>query len=264
MMSITHALFALALSVVLVLDIPLAIIGGIIPDIDYLVGMEHRAFLHSFLFIGLILAVFVGRSPKKTISFTIGYLTHLVLDVITPQGIMLLYPWQKFFTLNLVGSYDPTMNLFLLLLSLLVLWNRDEIREMLKKINPNNIRIGTFVLLLFPLLLSIPITLLSPYLCESTSIGVLLSLPDEYDEQCVNVRGSVCSSIREYTSNSGNDYQIFDLCDDNDQILVWKTKSLRPQNFVEGDCLVITGLFTNNYLNSSGYELYKIKNVEFC
>ncbi len=262
-MTITHVVFSLALSAVLILNTPFTVLGAIIPDMDYLVRIEHRTFMHSFLFIIIILLIFYRRSPRKTISFTIGFLSHLMLDVITPNGIMVFYPLQEFFTLGITNSYNSVHNLLIILLSLLILWNKHDFQEMLRGVGSKKVRICTFLFLTSPIILSIPVTLMSPYLCEKTTISTLIKLPKDYEEKCVTIKGNVCSEIREYTANSGNTYQIFDLCN-NSKIKIWKMNTVEEKEFEKNDCLIITGIFTSKYLNKSGYELYKIKKVKNC
>lgn len=66
-----------------------------------LVGLSrHRGFTHSLL--GLVLfsgIVYIGTSNYNLyvafVGFVIGYVSHLVLDLVTVQGIELLYPYKK-------------------------------------------------------------------------------------------------------------------------------------------------------------------------
>lgn len=66
-----------------------------------LVGLSrHRGFTHSLF--GLVLfsgIVYIGtlnyNQYAAFVGFVIGYVSHLVLDLITVQGIELLYPYDK-------------------------------------------------------------------------------------------------------------------------------------------------------------------------
>lgn len=66
-----------------------------------LVGLSrHRGFTHSLL--GLVLfsvIVYIGTLNYNLyvvfVGFVIGYVSHLVLDLVTVQGIELLYPYKK-------------------------------------------------------------------------------------------------------------------------------------------------------------------------
>ena len=85
---------------------PLMIAGSILPDIDTPFSklgrfnplspfMRHRGITHSLLgafvigVLGIIIHATVG------IWVTVGYLTHLLLDSLTPAGIDWLYPFKR-------------------------------------------------------------------------------------------------------------------------------------------------------------------------
>lgn len=99
------------------------IVGSLIPDIDEpksIVGKKvrmlskgvktifgHRGIIHTPVFLAIIF--FLMFACKEVIapvylpyadlfiwSFTAGYISHLLLDMFTPQGIMILYPLSSF------------------------------------------------------------------------------------------------------------------------------------------------------------------------
>ncbi len=100
-----------------------AIVGSLLPDIDHagsktgryfwfiskplkLFGIKHRGFTHSI--IGVLLFSFL---TKELIAFNwistiswygliIGYVSHLVADMLNVQGLPLLYPNQRRFNFN--------------------------------------------------------------------------------------------------------------------------------------------------------------------
>ena len=107
---------------VLVTSVVAGTLGSLIPDIDepnstagkkmkpisngikFLFG--HRGILHTPFFLILVsvgLFFLLKKCPDKylilasqfSIFFIVGYLSHLVLDAMTPAGIMLLYPFSK-------------------------------------------------------------------------------------------------------------------------------------------------------------------------
>jgi len=53
-----------------------------------------------------------------TFAFGAGFLSHLLLDVITPAGILLLYPIPIFYTLNLAPYNNILANLGIIAASL--------------------------------------------------------------------------------------------------------------------------------------------------
>jgi len=55
---------------------------------------SHRGSFHSLFFILVFYLVFRRFIPVMALPFLIGYLTHLVLDVITVRGLRLFYPFK--------------------------------------------------------------------------------------------------------------------------------------------------------------------------
>ncbi|WP_313694327.1 metal-dependent hydrolase [Halorarum halobium] len=110
-----------------------------LPDLDLLVpGLTHRTVTHSLAF-----AVFVGglvaaaasvvvplpsvaapaTLPPATAGFLLGFgtvLAHLLADVITPLGVPFLWPYPRRWSLNVVPSSDPTWNVGLLAVGIVV------------------------------------------------------------------------------------------------------------------------------------------------
>lgn len=97
-----------------------SVIGSLIPDIDEphsLIGrqvpgfshalkviFEHRGFIHTPACMALLTALiyfalkFWCPAPYVsaiTIGFVVGYLSHLILDTITPWGIMWFFPFSN-------------------------------------------------------------------------------------------------------------------------------------------------------------------------
>lgn len=97
-----------------------AFIGSLFPDIDMKKSSiskmypflskhfgsrcKHRGFTHSILcvtLIGLIAEVLLLISSSNIIIFTVsfgflsGYISHLLLDLITYEGIQAFYPWKQ-------------------------------------------------------------------------------------------------------------------------------------------------------------------------
>ena len=87
-----------------------ALICGILPDIDhpksllghwfkiFNYGAQHRGFMHSLwavFVLGVIAIRIFGVSNQIAIAIIATYLTHLLLDTITPAGVYWLYPFGK-------------------------------------------------------------------------------------------------------------------------------------------------------------------------
>ena len=88
----------------------LVMLGALLPDIDHpqskigskfkIVGFlfEHRGFFHSLLVIPLIslLIYYFTHSYTYILPVGIGYVSHLVSDAITKEGIMPFHPLSNF------------------------------------------------------------------------------------------------------------------------------------------------------------------------
>lgn len=88
--------------------IPFIILGSLLPDIDHpfsVIGsivapiqvmMKHRGMTHTL--VGLCffaIPVLLFGSTLNLFGFVYGYLSHLLLDLLTPMGIKIAYPFDK-------------------------------------------------------------------------------------------------------------------------------------------------------------------------
>ena len=91
------------------LFISLVLIGAILPDIDHpkskigrnfkIVSLffEHRGFFHSLLVLPVIafLLLYFTKTSYYSLPLIIGYLSHLVTDAVTKEGIMPFHPLSR-------------------------------------------------------------------------------------------------------------------------------------------------------------------------
>lgn len=89
----------------------LAMVGSLLPDMDHqhsIIGRmlhvswafgKHRTYTHSALFVVLLYAGFhhmlapaYNLTEIHIFAFMAGYVSHIVLDMLTPHGVALLYP----------------------------------------------------------------------------------------------------------------------------------------------------------------------------
>lgn len=121
-------------------------IGSLLPDIDMKSSFiskrhpllskhfgkkcRHRGFTHSLLFLFLLskgceLLVLVGQNNIVFISvstgFLLGYLSHLVLDLLTKEGIELFFPCKINFKLLPIKTNSKPERYFNRILNFLVL-----------------------------------------------------------------------------------------------------------------------------------------------
>ncbi len=122
-----------------ILFMVILLFGAIIPDIDHpkskfgsyfkLINwlFKHRGMFHSILIlplIALILSLF--DYSRFSVPLIIGYLTHLIGDITTKEGIRPLHPLFKFRLAGFMktgGLIEKLIFLFLLILSGYVLLN---------------------------------------------------------------------------------------------------------------------------------------------
>jgi membrane-bound metal-dependent hydrolase YbcI (DUF457 family) len=125
---------------------PIVLLGALLPDVDVFIepfvdpqsGFVHRGFTHSLFGVAILapLAALVGSRLSKQKSFArcaaliaIGMLSHLLLDLPTPMGVELFYPFsRKPVYLDFLGYADWTLFIlaFFVLFAAWTYSNRDQ------------------------------------------------------------------------------------------------------------------------------------------
>ena len=72
----------------------------------------HRSFLHSFLGIGLLMLLCYISLGGVVIPFTIGIVSHIILDLFNKKGLWLFYPLKKKYSFKLC-VYNGIVNYYL-------------------------------------------------------------------------------------------------------------------------------------------------------
>jgi len=105
MQKYTHIIFSILLFLLFnfIFHFPLyisifAFIGAMIPDLDLRPRKYHRKIFHNVWF--LLILLFIGFSfhiidNMFAIVFSIGFFSHLIMDALTPMGIMPFWPFEK-------------------------------------------------------------------------------------------------------------------------------------------------------------------------
>lgn len=83
-------------------------LGSLFPDLDspnstlgkfniFARFMRHRGSTHTLLglFLTSLFIFLLAKDTNAAFNFAFGYFTHLLLDTLTPQGIMWYYPVSK-------------------------------------------------------------------------------------------------------------------------------------------------------------------------
>lgn len=137
MMTPTHLMFALAIAYLLRLPRLPTAIAGVIPDLDFVLDGDfpfmHRGIVHTPVFMLSCMAIIyiATRDTPLMAGFGVGFLAHLLTDVITPTGILFFYPWPYFVTYSLAYYDSIAANLGIILLSLatILVYNSGWFRE---------------------------------------------------------------------------------------------------------------------------------------
>ncbi|MEM1985054.1 MAG: metal-dependent hydrolase [Candidatus Korarchaeum sp.] len=129
----THVAFGLLLASLLLRTdlmpfIPIVFLASVLPDLDLLLRdlplIEHRKTFHNVWFLILVYALAVRFSPRVSYLMVIGVLSHLMMDSLTKQGVMWLYPLSRSKLsgpFRTGGAFDNSMFLMLMLASMYVL-----------------------------------------------------------------------------------------------------------------------------------------------
>jgi len=140
----THLIFSFLIGLLIITSfniqnkiifIVILLIASIIPDIDsykskigkkikplsFLINifLGHRGIFHSLFLLILISFVIAIVKTEPAIAFFIGYLSHLLLDSLTPEGVMFFYPFSKKRTKGFIRTGSLFENIFFFILIIL-------------------------------------------------------------------------------------------------------------------------------------------------
>jgi len=89
------------------IDLPASKVGGdhraVSKTINFIFG--HRTITHSLLGLGIFMALFNLFIPQKYLQMiAVGYISHLVTDMLNPAGIPIFWPIGKRFSIPLIRT----------------------------------------------------------------------------------------------------------------------------------------------------------------
>lgn len=70
-------------------------VAALLPDWDLKFKIKHRTLTHSLLLLTTLTLLIHYAAPVLALPFALGYGSHLVLDMLTIQGIELFYPSHR-------------------------------------------------------------------------------------------------------------------------------------------------------------------------
>ena len=93
-------------------------LGKKIKPVSFLINifLGHRGIFHSLFLLILISMVIAIINIEIAVAFFIGYLSHLVLDSLTPEGVMFFYPFSNRRTKGFIRTGSLFENIFFILL----------------------------------------------------------------------------------------------------------------------------------------------------
>jgi len=140
----THLVFSFLIGLLIIssfdiqnktIFIIILLIASVLPDIDsykskigkkvkplsFLINifLGHRGIFHSVFLLILISLLIMLASYEITIAFFVGYLSHLILDSLTPEGVMFFYPFSKKKTKGFIRTGSLVENILFVLLLVL-------------------------------------------------------------------------------------------------------------------------------------------------
>ena len=140
----THIIFSFLISLLIInsfdiqnkiIFIAILLTASVIPDIDsykskigkkikplsFLINvfLGHRGLFHSIFLLILLSLLIMLVSYELTIAFFIGYLSHLALDSLTPEGVMFFYPFSRKRTKGFIRTGSLVENILFVLLLVL-------------------------------------------------------------------------------------------------------------------------------------------------
>jgi inner membrane protein len=98
MMKRTHIAIGVAAALPIIINNPVSIfgvLGSIVPDWDYILGIKHRTYTHSLLVLFISSVSILTLNKWIALVWLINYVLHLIADSFTKMGTPFLYPWNK-------------------------------------------------------------------------------------------------------------------------------------------------------------------------
>lgn len=128
----THALVGYVLGARLFGRPWAGVVGGLLADVDLLVPaawgapLAHRGLMHSPIAAGaaVVIASRLGWSTAGAVGA--GYVSQLLIDLTTPKGILLTYPFSTEAVAVPLGGHSPVTTVLLWTACLGVLWRQRQ------------------------------------------------------------------------------------------------------------------------------------------
>jgi inner membrane protein len=267
----THASFAAALAYLTGFPMAPFILGSVLPDLDTILDfgfpLVHRGVVHTLLFIAITVPAVWLYTKKKdvTMSYALGFMSHIFIDTLTPMGIMWLYPLPSYISLNLAGYDNIIANTGIILASLFI---ASAHKYKLVDFTEKELHRFAWVALLMVGVLAVSAiggnmtgystgnSENSEFMADAPGYGeftVSDLLEQAPVDQYVSVTGNVSEILEDYVSKKGYSYQQFYISDGSEEILVFCSTYKGSADVSKGDTVSVSGKFQKYY---NKYEIY--------
>ncbi len=161
-------------------NIPLLFLASILPDIDLLIGLEHRGPTHSLIVYIIIFVPAFWMFGKQVVPFFVSLASHSLLgDLFTGGGVQMLWPavTERYGAqIQITSALNISLEWIAFLMSMTLLMKTRDITSLFQH-HPSNllltIPVAAIILpafLSFPLV--VPLTLVVPHLVFLTILGL--------------------------------------------------------------------------------------------
>ena len=161
-------------------NIPLLFLASILPDIDLLIGLEHRGPTHSLIVYIIVFVPAFWMFGKQVVPFFVSLASHSLLgDLFTGGGVQMLWPavTERYGAqIQITSALNISLEWIAFLMSMTLLMKTRDITSLFHH-HPSNllltIPVAAIILpafLSFPLV--VPLALVVPHLVFLTILGL--------------------------------------------------------------------------------------------
>ncbi len=154
------------------INIPLLFLASVLPDIDLVLGLEHRGPTHSIIVYAIAFLPIFLVYGKRCLPILVALTQHsLIGDMLTGGGVQILWPvTSQWYGLQICMASDLSVSMewAAFLLFLILFWKTNDARSLLKGNKLNLLlTIPVFAIVLpaflgFPM--AVPVALIVPHL----------------------------------------------------------------------------------------------------
>lgn len=109
MLKSSHVKFAILITVPFITKetfscLFLSMFAAIAPDFDLKLKIRHRTWTHSLITYGIVSLLIYMWDFNTFFFFSLGYLSHILLDTLTVNGVKLFYPYYRSYGFRLIRT----------------------------------------------------------------------------------------------------------------------------------------------------------------